>query len=254
MKKQQDKISGEPRVIYEDEFMIAVAKPPFMPSVSLKENESGTLASWLIKRFPNQKELPNGALEAGLLHRLDNETSGIILAAKTKDAFEKFGSQIGDKAKKKYLALVVGFAPDEMTISKPIAHHPRKKKKMVVCESAEKAKQLKARDAKTLCRVLKRFRIKGLSFSLVQAEIQKGLRHQIRAHLAGEGFPICGDEVYENKNRKEEDLIRTERHLLHAHSIEFHHPFKNKKIRLFAPLEGGFRKAVLWLASTHNHI
>jgi 23S rRNA pseudouridine1911/1915/1917 synthase len=254
-----------------------------MPCLSLKTGETDTLAAWLIKRFSRQAEIGR-PLEAGLVHRLDNDTSGLVVAARTSEAYETLRTQFsnpplppftkGGDAKlspllqrgvrgdlkvcktgnfgilKAYTALVIGNPPNEGTITTPIAHHPRKKKKMVVCKSAVQAKALKARPAITSFEVLKRYksshdrrRVSGnqcptppSAYSLLRVRIATGVRHQIRVHLASIGFPIAGDRLYQNPKKRAEDTLSLKRHFLHASQIGFTHPKTGKWIEVKSAL------------------
>ncbi len=209
-----------PRIIYKDESVIVVEKPAGMPAVSLAKKNAGTLASWLIAKFPKLKELPKGELEAGLMHRLDNDTSGLMIAARTPEAYEFLRLQFDErKVDKEYLALVIGNPPAKGTISKPISHHPRKKKKMVVGSGG--------RPAKTDFKVIKRF---GTNFALLSVQIETGVRHQIRVHLASMGFPIAGDHLYQNPKKRSEDTLALGRHFLHASAIGFSHPVTGRRM------------------------
>jgi 23S rRNA pseudouridine1911/1915/1917 synthase len=115
------------------------------------------------------------------------------------------------------MALVVGNPPAKGTIEDPVAHHERKKKKMVVSKSG--------RPAETKFKVAKRF---GKKYALLSVEIRTGVRHQIRVHLASAGFPIAGDKLYQNPKKRAEDTLPLKRHFLHASTLGFKHPKTNK--------------------------
>ena len=224
-----------PRIIYKDDSIVVVEKPAGMPSVSLKNGEEGTLASWLTKKIPELSTLPKGKLEAGLVHRLDNDTSGIMLAARTAAAYKNLRTQFdkGDVLKE-YTALVVGDPPAKGTIEDPIAHHERKKKKMVVSKGG--------RPAKTKFGVIKRF---GKKYALLSVEIKTGVRHQIRVHLASIGFPIAGDTLYQNPKKRAQDTLPLKRHFLHASRLGFRHPGTNKQIEFSSDLPEELKGVVL---------
>ncbi len=243
-----------PRVIYEDDQIIALCKPAGMPSASLRAEEADTLAAWLLKEHPHLRDLPNGELEAGLLHRLDNDTSGVIVAAKTLSAYKKMKEDISAVANKNYLALVVGFAPDTGKIDAPIAHHPRKKKKMLVCAGVCPRTAKNPRPATTLFKSIARFNIDGTKYTLLLASIKRGVRHQIRAHLASAGYPISGDVLYMNAQKKGDDRLFPQRQLLHAHSIEFYHPEDGRKIKLFAAVAKDMKDALIGLYRAQKNL
>ena len=197
-----------PNVILSDDSIIALGKPAEMSAVLLSEGESGTVASWLLEKFPEQIEIENGPLEAGLVHRLDNDTSGLMLAARTQSIYEKLRKEISDGSIEKiYLALVLGIPPDSGIIEKDIAHHPRKKKKMVVCDTLDISKKYKGRNAKTEFSVIERFKLRSISYALLEVTIKTGVRHQIRTHLASKGFPISGDKLYQNAKKRVEEIL-----------------------------------------------
>jgi len=215
-----------PTVIFKDEDILVVEKPAGMPSVSLKEDEDGTLASWLLKKFPKLSTLPKGKLETGLVHRLDNDTSGLMVAARTVGAYKNLRKQFDEgKVLKEYMALVIGNPPAKGMIEDPIAHHERKKKKMVVSKSG--------RPAETKFKVIKRF---GKKYALLAVEIRTGVRHQIRTHLASIGFPIAGDRLYQNPKKRGEDTLPLKRHFLHASKLGFTHPKTGRRLEFSSQL------------------
>jgi len=240
-----------PHVVYQDEAIFVIVKPAGMPSVSLQKGMQDSLAAWIKKKFPNQAKIGK-ASDAGLAHRLDNDTSGLIVVAKTNDAYENLRRQFSGHSDilKEYTALVIGSPPNEGSIVTPIAHHSRKKKKMIVCESDEKTKTLKARSAITSFEVLKRYKsphdrrkVSGnqcptppSAYSLLRVRIVTGVRHQIRVHLASIGFPIAGDRLYQNPKKRLEDTLPLKRHFLHASRLGFIHPKTGKWIEVKSAL------------------
>lgn len=223
-------MSTRPKIIHEDDALLVIDKPAGMPSVSLKEGEVGTLASWILQSFPDQIGLDRGVLEAGLIHRLDNETSGVIIAAKTQHIYDLLKAQFdAEEVKKEYVALVLGDPPDNGRITDPIAHHPRKKKKMMVCRTTADSKALKSRPAITEFNLQKRYGSTNATshrahYALLSVIIKTGVRHQIRAHLASIGNPIAGDRLYQNPRIRKNDVLDLKRHFLHAKRISFVHP------------------------------
>ncbi len=238
-----------PKILYQDDFLLILDKPAGMAAANLCADETGTLAAWILDAFPEQRKLPDGALEAGLVHRLDNDTSGVIVAARTMETYENLRQQLADHAiHKEYLALVVGIPPNAGRIDAPIAHHPRKKKKMVVCESSERARELKAREAHTAFSVERRFQFRGdgipLPYALLRVTIETGVRHQIRAHLSGLGFPLSGDTLYQNPKKREQDPLAPTHHLLHAETISFIHSKSGAQLTFTTPLPKPFEAAL----------
>ena len=137
-------MSQEPAIVYEDDLIIVVDKPAGMPSASLENGEDGTVAAWLAARYPSQAKVGPDPRESGLVNRLDNDTSGLIVAARTDVVHAELRRQFGEGlVRKRYLALVVGAPQDRGVIDAPIAHHPRKRSKMIACESEAKSEELR---------------------------------------------------------------------------------------------------------------
>ncbi|NPA54012.1 MAG: RluA family pseudouridine synthase [Aquificae bacterium] len=188
----------ENSIIYEDEFIIAVQKPPFLES----ENKKGSVEDLLRKYKKDQK------IKA--IHRLDRETSGVLLFAKNNKIFEKFKELWHKKeVEKKYLA---------------ISHNEASFKKKVINEPIDK------KYAKSIIKTLKTRN----GFSLFEVEIKTGRKHQIRRHLKKAGFPIVGDKTYGLKKVDHPLLKNVKRQMLHASSLSFFHPFLKRKITIKA--------------------
>ncbi len=223
------------KILHQDPQLVAVDKAAGFPSHPLKATEIGTVANALVAKFPRAAKFKNKPLEAGLIHRLDNETSGVLLFALQEAGLKRWQvlNQQGGITKF-YLALVAGKPAAKGRVTLAIAHHPKNKKKMVVARSQEEIRQWKARPAVTEYR-----RVKFSSeASLVLLRIHRGSRHQIRVHLAAIGHPILGDAIY-GKGQV------GPRHFLHARKVEFKHSFTGKKISILAPLPSDFRKKML---------
>lgn len=204
-----------------------VDKPAGVPTLPLGDEKVPSLAQELTKIRP---ELSN-ITDCGIAHRLDNDTSGIVCAGKSPAAYEHLRTQFTtNRILKIYVALVLGSTPPRGLIDNPIAHHPRKKKKMVVCESAERGDKLRARPAHTLYNAVDRYEYRKdnsiVHYTLLDVTIATGMRHQIRAHLAWIGFPVAGDRLYQNPKKRSQDLLPLKRHFLHAHQLEITHPTK----------------------------
>ncbi len=219
------------KVLYEDPFLIAVDKPAGLPCYPLHEKETQTVVNGILARYPEQSEIDPESWEAGLLHRLDNETSGVLLFARSGEANEKFGALNREgKILKEYRAWVEGPVTENGLIRKPIAHHPKNKKKMVIPKDEKEIKKLKARPALTQFEVIK----SGKKFSLLRVGIAKGSRHQIRIHLASLGHPVAGDTLYGGK------ILSDPRYLLHHYQVQLKHPFTGKVLTINAPLPKKF--------------
>ncbi|QVL58083.1 MAG: RluA family pseudouridine synthase [Simkaniaceae bacterium] len=211
-------------ILYEDEAIICVNKPPGMVVHPAPGHRAGTFVNALLYHC---RSLPPQDLRPGIVHRLDKETSGVLLAAKTVEAHQKLIEAFSDRQiEKEYLAIVVG-KPGETVVDQPIGRHRVKRKEMAIIEGG--------RHAITHIEVLK----SSGGFSLVKAKPITGRTHQIRVHLKYLKTPVLGDTVYgpEKLSRK----LKIERQLLHAHRLSFPHPIHGKKIEIEAPLPQDFK-------------
>lgn len=213
-------------VIYEDEWLLVVDKPAGMVVHPGAGNKRGTLVQALLGKG-SALSTAGGAMRPGIVHRLDKDTSGLLLVAKNNFSHRFLQSQFASRRlKKTYAVLVRGDVPyEEGHVDKPIARHPKVRRKMAVSDSP------RARSAQTFYRVVKRF---GKA-TFLEARPLTGRTHQIRVHLAYLGHPIAGDELY--GTRKE-----GERLALHASAIEFVHPKTRKVMRFESPLPDDFKK------------
>lgn len=224
-----------PPVIFEDNFIFLIAKPaelPVYPRSILNPDltDTNNLACLIDEKYPALRDC-GGKNQRGILHRLDNETSGLLLCAKTDRAYKFIKDNWTDKTTKTYEALCLGKV-EKAVIKKPIAHKPSSKKKMMVCETATKAKANKAREATTFIngsRALKNPSDDSV-YSLTEISIETGVRHQIRVHLASLGHPLAGDGLYQNAENKNKDTLGLTSFLLHLKKLEFIHPETKKKM------------------------
>lgn len=218
--------------LYEDDHLFAIDKPAGLPCLPLGEGDRETVMNGILAKFPEQAGLDPAGWEGGMIHRLDNETSGLLLFAKTPEAKRRLSKLNHDgKIQKEYLAWVSGNPPERGVILKPIAHHPKNPRRMVVAEEPGEAKRLKARTARTQFEVLKR----TPRHCLLRIGIHRGARHQIRVHLAWLGFPVVGDSLYGTDRPK-----GMNRHLLHASRVFFSHPVHGRKMEINSPAPQDF--------------
>lgn len=215
------------RIVHADAHLVVADKPAGMPSHPLKPGETGTAANALVGRFPELAAVGPAAREGGLVHRLDTDTSGLLLAARTAPAHAmlraQFASRTVDKA---YLALVKGELHAGGEIDVPLAHDPHDSRKVRPASDPEWAAAHDARPATTRFTPIER---RG-GFTLVDVEIPTGVLHQIRAHLAFIGHPIAGDGLYGGP-----ELPGSSRHFLHAARLGFVHP-DGSRARFESPL------------------
>lgn len=210
-------------IIFEDEHLIVVNKPAGMVVHPAVGNWTGTFVNALLFHCQNLEKTFHSTLRPGIVHRLDKDTTGLLLAAKTEIAHQKLVQQFASRMiQKQYLAICVG-NPGEVKIEKNIGRHPVHRKLMSVHKD-------KGKQAITLCKTLA---FDG-KISLVQIELLTGRTHQIRVHLKDHGTPILGDSIYgsDSANKK----YGAQRQLLHAQSLRFKHPITDQDLSLEAPL------------------
>ncbi len=206
-------------ILYEDEHMLAINKRPGMVVHPGAGNWTGTFVNALLFHC---KELPGDDLRPGIVHRLDKDTSGVLLAAKTEEARGKLMDAFANRqVKKSYLAIVVG-NPGNVTIEAPISRSPHDRKKMSIVEGGK--------PATTVCEVV------GTDgkLTLLRIDLKTGRTHQIRVHLQHHRTPVLGDSVYGNKSANQH--YGAMRQMLHAESLSFVHPFSGKEMDIKAPL------------------
>ncbi len=220
-------ISLEPQdipleILYEDTHIIAVNKPAGMVVHPAPGHPRDTFVNALLFHCHNL-EAGTDPLRPGIVHRLDKDTSGVLLAAKTPQAHAKLVELFSLRQMKKYyLAVCVGI-PREGLIDAAIKRHPTKRKEMAV-------NLTEGKEAKSICRHLG----KNESLSLVEVQLLTGRTHQIRVHMKHVGAPILGDAVYGSSTTNQR--YSPSRQLLHAHRLEFIHPITGSEIKLCAPI------------------
>lgn len=208
-------------VLYEDEDVLAIDKPAGMVVHAGAGNHDGTLVNAVLHRFEELSRL-GGDERPGIVHRLDKDTSGVILIARTDAAHRALAAQFASREiKKEYLALVDGSPPaDSGRIEKPIARDPIRRTRMT-------ARTGHGRAALTEWRILRRY----ARHTNLSVHIGTGRTHQIRVHLSSIGHPVTGDALYGATPQKSLD-----RFFLHAHSITFRSPSRNEPVTVLSPL------------------
>jgi len=217
-------------VIYEDAEVLALDKPAGVATHGFSARDGVTVANFIAARWPELLNVGKSRWEPGLLHRLDIETSGLLLVAKTNPAFDQLRGQFRRRAIRKiYWALVWGDAESQGEIALPLAHDSRDRRRMRVTQPSENAQRQRAWPA--LTRYRKLGAAQGLS--LLEIEMATGVTHQIRVHLAALGHGIVGDDLYGAAHAQAFGL---QRHFLHAKGLEFTHPSEQRGVKLDAPL------------------
>ena len=219
-------------IIHEDDVLIVVNKPAGLVVHPAAGIHSGTLANALAYHF-EKLSTTAGSIRPGIVHRIDRDTSGLLVVAKTEAAHENLADQFRDRTIfKSYVALVHGVMERNTgRVEAPIARDPRNRTRMAIVRGG--------RGALSLFRVRQRYE----RFTLVDVEIKTGRTHQIRVHLSSLKHPVVGDDLYGSgrDNTVRDPQLRAEirklgRHFLHAEQLGFRHPTTGEEMRFKAPL------------------
>jgi 23S rRNA pseudouridine1911/1915/1917 synthase len=224
-------------IIFEDTDLLVLNKAPGVVVHPAAGNESGTLVNALLHHCRGELSGIGGVARPGIVHRLDKETSGCLVVAKNDATHLALAKQFaGRDVMKIYEAILCGvLSRDSGSIRAAIARHPTHRKRMAVVDGG--------REAWTSYRVLRR----GTTATHVEAQLHTGRTHQIRVHFQHLGFPLVGDDTYgKRQNVRLTEIARVEvpRQMLHARSIEFTHPTKQKCVRYEANLPPDFLNAL----------
>ena len=216
-------------IIFEDEDLIVVNKISNLVVHPGAGNKKGTLVNGLLAYNKNLSFLPR----AGIVHRLDKNTSGLLISAKNESTYINLVRQLKERLiSRKYLALVVGEPISGGKIDEPLGRHPRFRTKQAVVK--------KGKNALTFYKIVEKYR----GYSLLEASLSTGRTHQIRVHFSYLGYPIVGDNTYGGKRKfpagisemTREKISQFPRQALHASKLQFRHPQTGNKVSLHAPL------------------
>lgn len=213
-------------IIYEDEHLMVLNKPQDLIVHPSQGIYSGTLVNGLLN-YTDKLGNSEDEMRPGIVHRLDKDTSGLMLIAKTDEAYLRLVDMLKNrKVKKTYKAVVNGNIQFPMYIDKPIGRSMRDRKKMAI--NLETGK-----DARTGVKILENFG----EYTLVELDLETGRTHQIRVHMASVGHPVVGDLVYGTKNK-----FGLDKQLLHAWKLEFYHPITGEKMQFETEIPESFEK------------
>lgn len=233
-----------PRVVHTDDHLIVVDKPAGLVVHPAVGNRSGTLLNGLLAHCPELAQLPRG----GIVHRIDKDTSGLLVVAKTLSAHQELVAQLQQHSvTRRYDAVVQGAVTAGGTVDAPLGRHPVQRQKRAVVD----ASAADARPAVTHYRIRTRFR----SHTHLSLQLETGRTHQIRVHMAHIGFPIVGDPVYGGRMKAPKgaapDLLdflqRFRRQALHARVLGFEHPESGAYVEWESPLPADFTQLLTLL-------
>jgi 23S rRNA pseudouridine1911/1915/1917 synthase len=234
-------------VLFQDDAALVINKPAPMPCHPLRRGERDTVMNAVVARFPEAGLAGAQAREGGLVHRLDNGTSGALIVARTSGAFGTLREAIRTGSIiRRYEALVAGEIRSPMRLDDPIAHHPKNRRKMIVLKAAaigqpESQDTHQARPAVTIVEPISRLG----GFTLVSVAPKTGNRHQIRVHLAAAGHPLAGDALYGGPALA---TLATDRFWLHLCELGFDSPASGQ-VRVQAPHPADLVKSLRALRS-----
>lgn len=217
-------------IVYEDSSIIVVNKPKGLVVHPAVGNPDGTLVNAIMNICKDSLSGIGGEIRPGIVHRLDKDTTGLLIIAKNDKAHTNLSEQIKNREVKKiYIALVRGIIPEnEATINMPIGRSTKDRKKMAVVKNGK--------EAVTHFKVLNRFN----TYTLLEIKIDTGRTHQIRVHMSEIGYPIVGDMVYSNGKNE----FGVEGQMLHAKSLDFKHPITGKQMHLEADIPKYFKDII----------
>ncbi len=230
-----------PSIIFEDPELLVLSKPS-----GWIVNEAQSARGEILQRWLAKMDYPlagNRDARSGIVHRLDKETSGILLVAKTREAFENLQRQFKErKVQKSYLALVHGLTEKEGEVAAPVGRLPWRRDRFGIVPGG--------REAATAYKRVGIYERQGESYSLIEAYPKTGRTHQIRVHFKYLGHPVVADEGYAGRKTSRADRLWCPRLFLHAAEIKFSHPKSGEEVHFKSPLPPDLKKALAALTSS----
>jgi 23S rRNA pseudouridine1911/1915/1917 synthase len=225
--------------VYEDSDLLVVDKAAGMVVHPAPGNWTGTLVNALMGRGSELAE-GGGPDRAGLVHRLDKETSGLLIVAKSDIAHQRLSAAIAARRViRRYAVMAWGhLAADTLSVDQPIARDPRDRKRMAIVSTGK--------NARTDFHRLARF----ASVDLLRAHLYTGRTHQIRVHLSSVGHPVVGDDVYGGGGGRRLAALPAKRHFLHAAWLQFHHPVSGEQLDFRSPLPDDLHRSLAALGES----
>lgn len=222
-------------IVYEDEDVLVVNKPAGMVVHPAPGNYTGTLVNALMHHCGDELSSINGVIRPGIVHRIDKDTSGLLMVAKNDKAHNSLSQQLAQHSiTRRYRAIVYSnIKEDEGTVDRPIGRDPKNRLRNAVTD-------LNSKEAVTHYRVLERFG----NFTLIEAQLETGRTHQIRVHMSYLKHPLLGDELYGPVKSKSASKLGAKRQMLHAGVLGFVHPSSGEYMEFESPLPEDFERVL----------
>lgn len=238
-------------LLFDDPDLCVINKPPGLHSSGTPSSREGSVAHWLDAHFPGVASASDKPEDAGLVHRLDRSTSGVLIAAKHRGAWDELRAQLLQGTwRKQYLIVVEGLCADRWEVENHIGS-PYRRAKKVRCYPRPERRTLPAHTVFQRC-----YKHPSLALSVVRAETPTTRRHQVRAHAAHTGHPLLGDRLY-GAERDVQELITPVadvEFLLHAALVEITHPRTGQQLTFRAPLSTPFRSLLRRMDCDLSHL
>lgn len=217
-------------IVYEDDDVLIINKPQNMVVHPAPGNYTGTLVNAIIYHCKDKLSSINGIIRPGIVHRIDKDTSGLLMIAKNNNAHNSLADQLKDHSiEREYEFICHGVVKeDKITVNKPLARNPKDRLKMAIVEGG--------REAITHFEVIKRYE----NFTHMRAKLETGRTHQIRVHALSLNHPLLGDSIYGPKNTK----FKLQGQTLHAKKLGFIHPTKEEYVEFNSELPQYFQKVI----------